>query len=276
MALSIYRRHRKKCPHAADRISKKCRCLWWATGTLEGRPYRKSLKTANYDRAEQLKNHIEAGKAPQPKSKSLTFDEASSRFIRKLQAELRAADTVRKYRLLFSELSRFGALITDFTIDTLSDFRDTWQESPATRNKKLDRMKAFFRYAHDAGWITGQNPARLLKYATVREPMVKPFSPQEQALLLSKPQTRSLRCFVQVLYYSGLRISDACMLKPEHFDGNRIRRVNQKNNEVVFIPIPPSLKQEFRPAPPEWRLLFPARPIRKTLHAKRRMAHDPQ
>src|SRR5437868_6116726 len=107
MALSIHRRHRKHCPQAADRISKKCRCPWWATGTLEGRPYRKTLKTANHERAEQLKHQIEAGNVPEPKSKSVTFEESSARFIRKLQAENRTPDTIRKYRLLFSELSKF-------------------------------------------------------------------------------------------------------------------------------------------------------------------------
>ena len=53
--LSIYRRHRAKCKFAEDRVSKKCRCTLWATGTLEGKPYRRSLKTRSFERAEQLK-----------------------------------------------------------------------------------------------------------------------------------------------------------------------------------------------------------------------------
>jgi integrase/recombinase XerD len=244
--LSAYRRHRKNCPNVHDRVAKKgCRCVWWATGTLEGRPYRKSLKTANHERAEQIMREIEAGTFVPKKAAPtiLAFDEASQRFIRKLQAENRAPDTIRKYRLLFSELAPHGRLITDFTVDTLSDFRAEWQESPVTRNKKLDRLKSFFRYAHDAGWIS-HNPTKLLKPASVRDALVQPFSPNQQSLLLTKPQTRILRCFVRILFYSGLRISDACMLRPEDFDGNRIRRVNQKNNETVFIPIPPDLKAE--------------------------------
>jgi integrase len=78
---------------------------------------------------------------------------------------------------------------------------------------------------------------------------VKPFTPKEQALLLSKPQTRLLRCFVEILYHSALRISDACMLRPDDFDGTKIRRVNQKNQETVFIPIPPDLKSELDKLP---------------------------
>jgi integrase len=79
--------------------------------------------------------------------------------------------------------------------------------------------------------------------------MVKPFSAKEQDLLLAKPQTRALRCLVRILYHSGLRISDACMLRPQDFDANRIRRVNQKNQETVFIPIPPDLKRELDQIP---------------------------
>ena len=66
-------------------------------------------------------DHCRSQQKPVP-PKSLTFEEASQRFLRKLQAENRTADTVRKYRLLFKELGTHGKLVTDFTIDTLSDF----------------------------------------------------------------------------------------------------------------------------------------------------------
>lgn len=74
--------------------------------------------------------------------------------------------------------------------------------------------------------------------------MPDPFTPDEQEKILAKPQTARIRCFTHVLFYSALRISDACMLRPEDFDGNRIRRVNKKNQRVVLIPIPPYVKQE--------------------------------
>jgi integrase len=54
---------------------------------------------------------------------------------------------------------------------------------------------------------------------------------------------------VEILYHSALRISDACMLQPDDFDGSRIRRVNLKNQETVFIPIPPDLKSELDKLP---------------------------
>jgi len=57
--LSIYRRHRPKCKFATDRNSRKCRCAIWATGTLEGKPYRRALKTRSRKRAEHLNRGLE-------------------------------------------------------------------------------------------------------------------------------------------------------------------------------------------------------------------------
>jgi integrase len=71
-----------------------------------------------------------------------------------------------------------------------------------------------------------------------------PFTPDEQEKILAKSQTARIRCFTHVLFYSALRISDACMLRPEDLDGNRLRRVNKKNQRVVLIPIPPYVKKE--------------------------------
>jgi integrase len=242
--LTIYRRHRSKCPQKGDRISRRCRCTLWFKGTLFGKPYQKSAKTRNWEAAEKIRRQLEAGQQIALPN-SVTLKEASERFIADLQAQNRANDTIRKYRLLFSQIEKLGANrpITEFNFDVLTQFRSVWKESPATRNKKLDRLKCFFGFCHDAGWIQA-NPTKAIKPASVREPMVKPFTENEQATILAKPQTRQIRCFVRILYYSALRISDACMLSPQDFDGNKIRRVNQKNQEQVFIPIPPDLKAE--------------------------------
>ena len=250
--VTIYRRHRGKCEFADDRVSKKCRCALWAVGTLEGKPYRKSLKTRSFERAQKLIREIEDGKKPE--TPVVTLKHAAGAFMGDLQAQNRAGDTVRKYKLLFKQLSEYAdrrclSAITDFMFDVPVDFRSSWTEAgAATRNKKLDRLKAFFGFCHDAGWVT-TNPTKAIKPGASHNAIVRPFSPKEQAVILAKPQTRQLRCFVRILYHSALRISDACMLRPEDFDGNKIRRVNQKNQETVLIPIPPDLRLELDKLP---------------------------
>jgi integrase len=219
---------------------------------LEGEYHRHSLKTRSWERAVEIVREMEDGKSEEKESApAVTLKDATDIFLADLAAQNRANDTIRKYRLLLTQLSMLGEKtpIASFTFPELVRFRSSWTEKgPATKNKKLDRLKAFFGFCHDAGWIA-LNPTKAIKSAGVRQPMVKPFSSQEQDILLSKPQTRQVRCFVRLLYYSALRISDVCMLRPEDFDGNRIRRVNQKNQETVFIPIPPDLKAEFDQIP---------------------------
>ena len=250
--LAIYRRHREKCKFADDRASRKCRCTIWATGTLEGRPCRKSLKTRSFERAQQLVRGIEDGKTDE--KPPVTLKEATATFLTDLQAQNRAGDTVRKYKLLFRQLDEYARRhdfpeLRDFTFDVLVKFRGEWTEDgTATRNKKLDRLKAFFGFCHDAGWVQ-TNPTKAIKPAASHNGIVRPFTATEQSILLSKPQTRALKCFTRILYHSALRISDASMLRPEDFDGNKIRRVNRKNQETVFIPVPPDLKSELDKLP---------------------------
>jgi integrase len=94
-----------------------------------------------------------------------------------------------------------------------------------------------------------KNPASHIKPASAPKSLVVPFSADEQAKILSKPQTSRYRAFVHTLYHSGLRISDACFLKPSDFDGDCIRRVNRKNQVEIYVPIPPYLKAELDKIP---------------------------
>src|ERR1035441_1278436 len=232
--LTLWRRHKETCKHKDDRYFRRCSCAMWCEGTVEGRYERHSLKTRSWERAVELANDIEEGKK---EATTVTLKKSTDTFILDLNAQNRAGDTVRKYQLLFKQLTEYGTKnnlshIRSFTFDILVNFRGEWkEEGTATRNKKLDRLKAFFRFCHDAGWVQS-NPTRPIKAGVTMNPMVKPFTPEEQALLLSKPQTRQIRCFVRILYHSALRISDAAMLRPEDFDGNKIRRGNQKKKQT--------------------------------------------
>jgi len=239
--LTIWRRHRTKCDHADDRYYRKCKCAVWCEGVIEGRYRRHSLKTRSWERAAEIVRDIEDGK--ENEARPMAFKEATEKFISNLRSENRQPDTIRKYRLLFSQLEPYGRALPDFTFEVLLKFREAWNESPATRNKKLDRLKAAFRFFHEAAWVP-TNAAKQLKPAVAPKVKVKPFSPDEQALILAKPQTSRIRAFVHTLYHSGLRISDCCFLRPDDFDGNCIRRVNRKNQAEIYVPIPPYLKSE--------------------------------
>ena len=97
--------------------------------------------------------------------------------------------------------------------------------------------------------MVARNSARHIKPAKTPRIKVKPFSRDEQDLILAKPQTSRIRPFVHTLYHSGLRISDCCFLKPLDFDANNLIRVNRKNQAEVFVPIPPALKADLDKIP---------------------------
>ena len=104
--LSLYRRHRSKCPQANDRISRKCRCAIWATGTIEGKPFRQSLKTRNFERAEILKRKLEDGVTP--REKGITIKDATDAFIKDCQARNLNTSTFGKYKRLCKRILSFG------------------------------------------------------------------------------------------------------------------------------------------------------------------------
>ncbi|HUB81115.1 MAG TPA: hypothetical protein VMB03_20070, partial [Bryobacteraceae bacterium] len=142
--LTIWRRHKESCPHKSDRYYRKCRCACHIEGTLEGKYLRQSLKTRSWERAVDLVRAMEDGTKDKPVV--VTLQHAVEAFLADLSAQNRAADTIRKYELLFKQLRTLGELrpITDFTFDALVKFRASWQEKgAATRNKKLDRLRAF-------------------------------------------------------------------------------------------------------------------------------------
>jgi integrase len=241
MALVLYRRHAKDCPKKGERANQRgCKCGWWFDGTLFGREYRKSAKTRSYEGAVKERNRLEHG--PEEPT-GVTFKEASERFMADIVAQGRESDTVRKYRHLFAELRNHGAYLHEFDAAKLLDIRASWKNSAASNNKRLDRLKRFFRFCHESGWV-GRNASLTIKPAKNRVEIVKPFSREEQAIILSKPQVAKIRCFVHTLYHAGLRISDCCFLKPADFDGSNIVRVNRKNKVIVFIPIPPALNAD--------------------------------
>lgn len=249
----LYRRHKDTCKFAGNPYHKGCKCPIWMRGVIDGKAVKESMRLRSWERAEKKKREIEAPpeeKKPEP----VTFERAKQFFIANLEGEGRQKDTIRKYRLLFAQLQDFALSnglyrIQDFGFEQLVAFRSSWAEKGVnTRNKKLDRLKAFFAFCHDAGMVL-KNPATAIKPARAPNGVVRPFTSDEQAKILAKPQTAKYRAFVHVLYHSGLRISDCCFLKPDDFDGNCIRRVNRKNQVEIFVPLPPYLKAELDSLP---------------------------
>lgn len=238
--LSLYRRHRSKCPHADDRISRKCRCAIWATGTIEGKPFRQSLKTRNFERAETLKRKLEDGVTP--REKGITIKDATDAFIKDCQARNLNPSTFGKYRRLCQRILSFGgpAQLDEWTVEVVRRFRAGWTLAPRTAGKQLEHLRQVFKFCVENGWLR-TNPAKALKVPQVKVNPRIPFTEEEVSQILSRAKDDRELAFLMVLRYTGLRIGDASLLKVSQFTGDRIYLYTTKAGTPVSVVIPDSL-----------------------------------
>jgi hypothetical protein len=128
--LTTYRRHRKACPHRCEgRKYRRCKCTIWVDGLLGDRKIRKSLDTADWQKAQDTVREWEA-KACEPKAtqEPITIQVAGDKFITDMETQKLKEPTIYKYRLLFKQLAVFSQkrglrYLTELNLQMLDDFR---------------------------------------------------------------------------------------------------------------------------------------------------------
>src|SRR5262244_1211903 len=250
--LTIYRRHRKKCTHRSDgREYRRCRCPVWIDGTLNGEEVRESLKTWDWQRAQEIAREWEAnGRMPAPAEEPMSVKEACDKFLADATARGLREPTLYKYRLLFRRLQAFAEdrgmrFITESSIDFLREFRASWPNRNVAAKKKVENLRSFYRFAHDSGWIA-INPAAKLKSPQITGRPTMPFTRQEVTRILAacdvypdKLNAVRLRALVQLLRYSGLRIQDAVTLSRDRIAAGKLFLYTAKTGTAVYCPLPP-------------------------------------
>ena len=242
--LTAYRRHLKSCSHRSAGF-RKCKCPVWANGVIRGEFVRKALKTDSWETAQKIIREWEnSGKE---KAQGMAVAEACERFYADCVARRLSKASLRKYALLTNELKReFGGKIGSLSLDDLRGYRERWSVAPITARKKLERLKTFFRFCNEAGWIQS-NPAKLLKAPQGRGRVAVPFSGTEMEKILwatevypdTPPGRRNqMQAFVRLLRYSGLRIGDAVSLRRENVEDGRIFLRTAKTGTAVYLPLP--------------------------------------
>ena len=275
--LTIYRRHRKACRNvqaavASDRGApeaevrqilrggkgrgyRRCQCPIWVDGTLGGREIRQSLKTREWQKAQELVRQWEAeGQrcAQAPQSEPITIEQAREKFLADALARKLNESTIYKYRLLFQQLEGFAQrrglrFLTELDVDILGMFRAEWRDGPRSSLKKLERLRALLRFAERRKWIDG-NPALELKAPKVPVRPTLPFTREEMLRILSALEkygqragaanAQRLRAFVLLLRYSGMRIGDAVACSTDRITGNKLFLYTQKTDVPVHCVLP--------------------------------------
>ena len=197
---------------------RRCRCPMWMFGSIGGKRIRKALDTVSWGTAEEILRALDPDESPV----KITLKVAGERFLADCELRL-AKESARKYKLLITGLNADigGAVeVKVITADDLARHRENWKLtlSPLSARKRLERLKTFFRFCQERGWVK-TNPAILLKAPHSKPKTAVPFSDAEMEKILwaaeqypelypmSREHGRKVKAFVLVLQYSGLWIS---------------------------------------------------------------------
>ena len=267
--VTLYRRHKKTCPNfskARREAQRKCNCKFWADGALTGREVRVSLGTRDSKKANEKLHLWESQERIVERGAAVTLADAWTSLIADLEARKLSHQTVRKYKLLKRQMESYGEerglkMLAQFDLDVLSKFRATWKEGPRTAGKKLERLRAFFRFAHDRQWVE-TNPATRIKLPKVSIRPTMPLTHEEMVKILTaceglqittpiegKLNAHRLKTLVLLMRYTGMRVSDAVALSTDRLDGKRLFLYTQKTGVPVYTVLPDSVLKVLEATP---------------------------
>jgi integrase/recombinase XerD len=224
--LNLFRKHLTACPHRAKgRAARRCPCPLWVDGSVDGREYRKSLGTGDWEEAQGKVRDLEASRltyspelrkiVPEVEAKAAAVSGASSSAASSAAGSIEAArkaflaegekrklrkSTLYPYKILFRQLEAFAAqrrltLVRELDVRTLEDFRLTWKgESGLTDMRRLERLRRVFKFAMAHGYVKN-NPATALAEPIVRQNPTLPFTAEEMLAILTAAEKRIVECW---------------------------------------------------------------------------------
>lgn len=284
--VTLYKRHLARCKHgktpgSENRGVRSCGCPIWAQGVLQGRRIRRSTGCTSFKAAEELVKRWEEEGNTTARSSFHEIPFTIHRFLDDARARGITESSIKKYRNLLQRpkdeapknqrprsitLEEFCAekgflSLADITINDLREFRERQLDSPISAAKKLERLKAFFKFGVESGWISASPAARIKPPSLKGTLATLPLTDEEiEALHSAIPRLRAemdprgdsansrhldrLAALLRVLEYSGLRISDAANLSTSDIVGGKLFLFAQeKTGEPVYVPLPEDVLQ---------------------------------
>jgi integrase/recombinase XerD len=140
--LTIYRRHKKECEHRSEgRKYRRYRCPIWVDGFLGSQEIRKSLDTADWQKAQDaIRDWESKEEETKTKAEPMSLRQAKERFLADATARRLNDSTIYKYRLLFKQIGDFAdrrglRYLKELDLTTLDDFRTEWRDGPRSSLK---------------------------------------------------------------------------------------------------------------------------------------------
>jgi integrase/recombinase XerD len=258
--LTVYRRHLADCAqNTRGRHWKRCSCPIWVQGTLGGETIRRSLNLTSWEAAaERVRGWEASGTIGVVKIEIPTIRDAVRKYMADVEARQLAPESIKKLRhttekLLLGYCSAQGfCYLKQLDLDRLREFRATWKYSPIAARKRLENLRAFFRFCMQSGWIP-TNPATLVKPPRAQHSPTLPFTADQDTFwdrgIFGRGNRKRIRALVLLLRYSGLRIMDAVCLQKSQIVGDRLFLYTQKTGTPVRLPLPPEVIQALADVP---------------------------
>ncbi len=265
--LTLYRRHRKGRPQRGKgRKYRRCHCPIWTDGLLRGVEVRQSMQTTVWEKAQEDLLDLERPPDDQRDPEPVTIESAGTEFLADARARRLKEPTLYKYRLLLRQLEEYSRqqglrFIHEFDLPQIRRFRASWRDGDIAALKKLERLRPFFRFAQESGWIA-ENPARKLANPIVSQSPTLPYDQEQMIRILAaceqykdnygrtrQPNAHRLRTFVLILRYSGLRLQDAVTLAEDRLSQNKLFLYTAKSGVPVYCPLPDFVVEALRSCP---------------------------
>jgi len=270
MPLTIYRRHSTDCPHQGKgRRWTRCSCPIWVQGSLGGEYVRQSLNLTGWGAAqERIRGWEASGQIGVVRREVATIREAVEKHLEDAGGRNLKPESVKKIRDIIERrflgyCSRQGfRVLKQLDVDAVRGFRNELvkEYSANSARKRLEYVRAFFRFCQDSGWITA-NPMAMVKPPKADLSPTLPFEKgQLDALLMvadgfaakgrfKDGNRKRLRAMILLLRYSGLRISDAAVLERARLSGDKLFLYTQKTGTPVWVPLPQPVVEALKASP---------------------------
>jgi len=258
--LTIYRRHIKACAHGSlGRKHRHGRCPIWVDGFIGREEIRQSLKTRNWEEAQQKVWEWEAdrSKPVEPNDNRLTVGAAFDQYLADAESRQLGPSAIYKRKLLRKRMIAFATdrgvrYLEELDLKLLRDFRPTWRNRNLSAKKKLEQLRGFFRFWVRCGALTA-NPALELDAPIVKQPPTLPFERNEMARILyacdhlytdnykrvGQSNAKRIKALVLLMRYSGLRIGGAVTLPVARMVDGKVFLRTAKTGTHITCPLPP-------------------------------------
>jgi integrase len=231
----------------------------WTSGDTR---LQKSLEIRDWQAAQRRARDMEAdgiGAYLDHGTQALTVKKATDDFETDAKSNLKPP-TRKLYRILFGRLNEYCrqhgyVFLKQLGVVQIREFRNSWTTySPRTAGKHIERLKRFFSWCVENGWIQ-DSPAKPLKSPKAGETDVIPFSEEEVEKILKACEAyggsnrERLIILTKLMLATGLAIGDASMLSktrvPKNGSGWYVELRRAKTGTAVSCPIPNELGKAF-------------------------------